>query len=309
METRCSNSPVSKLRIRRRDFIKLAGPFTLLLATGPAYASKLFDIIDPDQKNKDLRRTRQILEGVTGIAQSIEGIDYQTEFTIGETLALEGFQRYGQPVEDKRLQRYVNLLGNATARNSLRPDIQYYFVVVDSLLYNAFSCPGGIIFLSSNLVRGMSDEAELACVLAHEVGHVAHKHALHSIRRAKFFEGAAKIGTAGMKGERGQKYREMVGDLQTLLFDKGLDRNMEFEADRSGMDFAYRTGYDPAGLIRILEMLVRQQATAILKGSWFSTHPPLAERIARCKAAMVDYPDAGEMATAKERFLSYNDPS
>jgi predicted Zn-dependent protease len=288
--------PASAPRIRRRDFIRLAGPFTLLLAAGPAFAFKLFDIIDPEQKNKDLRRTRQVLDGVTGMAQSIEEIDYQSEFTIGETLALEGFQRYGQPVKDQRLQRYVNLLGNAAARNSLRPDIPYYFVVVDSPLYNAFACPGGIIFLSSSLVKGMGDEAELACVLAHEVGHVAHKHALQSIQRAKFFE-------------QGQKYREMVGDLQTVLFDKGLDRNMEFEADRSGMDFAYRTGYDPAGLIRVLEMLARQQATATHKGSWFSTHPPLSERISRCKAAMADYPDAGEMATAKTRFLSYRDPS
>lgn len=294
---------------RRRDFIRLAGPLTLFLAAGPAYAFKLFDIIDPEQKNKDLQRTRQVLEGVTGMAQSIEGIDYQSEFAIGETLALEGFQRYGQPVKDQRLQKYVNLLGNGAARNSLRPDIPYYFVVVDSPLYNAFACPGGIIFLSSSLVKGMSDEAELACVLAHEVGHVAHKHALQSIQRAKFFEGAAKVGTVGMKGEKGRQYREMVGDLQTVLFDKGLDRNMEFEADRSGMDFAYRTGYDPAGLIRVLEMLARQQAAATHKGSWFSTHPPLSERIARCKAAMADYPDAGEMATAKERFLSYRDPA
>jgi beta-barrel assembly-enhancing protease len=299
----------SRTRLRRRDFIRLAGPFTLLLAAGPAYAFKLFDIIDPEKKSKDLQRTRQVLEGVTGITQSVEGIDYQSEFTIGETLALEGFQRYGQPVKDQRLQQYVNLLGNTAARNSLRPDIPYYFVVVDSPLYNAFACPGGIIFLSSSLVNGMSDEAELACVLAHEVGHVAHKHALQSIQRARFFEGAAKIGTVGMRGEQGQKYREMVGDLQTVLFDKGLDRNMEFEADRSGMDFAYRTGYDPGGMIRVLEMLVRQQTTATHKGSWFSTHPPLSERIARCTAAMADYPDAAEMATARNRFLSHRDPS
>jgi beta-barrel assembly-enhancing protease len=299
----------SRTRLRRRDFIRLAGPFTLLLAAGPAYAFKLFDIIDPEKKSKDLQRTRQVLEGVTGITQSVEGIDYQSEFTIGETLALEGFQRYGQPVKDQRLQQYVNLLGNTAARNSLRPDIPYYFVVVDSPLYNAFACPGGIIFLSSSLVNGMSDEAELACVLAHEVGHVAHKHALQSIQRARFFEGAAKIGTVGMKGEQGQKYQEMVGDLQTVLFDKGLDRNMEFEADRSGMDFAYRTGYDPGGMIRVLEMLARQQTTATHKGSWFSTHPPLSERIARCTTAMADYPDAAEMATARKRFLSYRDPS
>jgi len=288
----------------RRQFLKLAAPFMLSLAT-PAYAMDLFKILDPEGKNEDIQKAKQAMEGLGSIAQSATGIDYEAEFHIGESLALEGFQRYGLPVADKKLQQYVNVLGKAAARNSIRPDINYYFVIVESPLYNAFACPGGIIFLSAQLVRSMADEAELACVLAHEVGHVSHKHALQSIRRAKFFEGVGKIGTINMDSEEGEKYRSMIGDLQTVLFDKGLDKNMEFEADKSGMEFAYRTGYDPRGMIRVLEMLTEKQASATHKGSWFSTHPPLDARLERCYEQLRTYPDASAMATVKDRFMAY----
>ncbi|PIP40270.1 MAG: peptidase M48 [Desulfobacterales bacterium CG23_combo_of_CG06-09_8_20_14_all_51_8] len=288
----------------RRHFLKLAGPFALLLSS-PAWAFDLFKAIDPEGRNKDISKAKQALEGLTGIVQSVGGIDYKSEFIIGESLALEGFQRYGLPVKNDSLQTYVTTLGNALAKNSIRPEIPYYFVVVDSSLYNAFACPGGIIFLSSTLVKGMNDEAELACVLAHEVSHVAHKHALNSVRRAKFLEGAAKIGTINMKGEQGKQFRDMVGNLQTVLFDKGLDKNMEYEADASGMDVAYRTGYDPAGLIRVLTMLKKNEATAVSKGSWFSTHPPLSSRLEQCASLMKNYSDAAQMARVPERFMDH----
>ena len=288
----------------RRQFLKLAAPVMLGLAA-PAYAMDLFKILDPEGKNKDIQKARQAVEGIGSIAQSATGIDYEKEFTIGESLALEGFQRYGLPVADQELQEYVNIIGSAAAKNAIRPDIPYYFVVVQSPLYNAFACPGGIIFLSSQLVQSMDDEAELACVLAHEVGHVSHKHALQSIRRAKFFEGLGKIGTINMDGEEGQKYRSMIGDLQTVLFDKGLDKNMEFEADKAGMEFAYRTGYDPRGMIRVLEMLEAKKTSATHKGSWFSTHPPLDARLERCREHLKNYPDAASMAIVKDRFMDY----
>jgi beta-barrel assembly-enhancing protease len=156
------------------------------------------------------------------------------------------------------------------------------------------------------LVKGMRDEAELAAVLAHEVAHVAHKHALQSIQRAKFFEGVGSITAATMKGAQGEQFVDMINGLQTVLFDKGLDRNMEFEADATGMEIAYRTGYDPAGMIRVLKMLAARAAAANQKGSWFSTHPPLAERIQRMEALMAKYPDADSLARLPSRFAEYS---
>jgi predicted Zn-dependent protease len=248
---------------------------------------------------------KQLFAGGADVAASAGEIDYPSELAIGESLALEGFRRYGLPVEDPDLQKYVNLVGAAVARNSTRPDIPYHFVVVKSPLYNAFACPGGIIFVSSQLVKSMKDEAELAGVLAHEVGHVSHRHALQSIRRAKFFEGAGKITAATVKGEKGTQFQSMIGDLQSVLFDKGLDKNMEFEADQAAVETAYRTGYDPNAFLRVLQMLQREEASAKKEGSWFSTHPPLGERIGRVQAKAGGYPDASRLASLEKRFAPY----
>ncbi|MDW7710639.1 MAG: M48 family metalloprotease [Deferrisomatales bacterium] len=260
----------------------------------------------PAEPSRRQDRTGLILGGVTDLLAGAAEVPYETEVVIGESLALEGFARYGRPVEDPDLQRYVNRVGNAVARNSPRPEIPYRFVVVQGELYNAFACPGGIVFVSSQLVRSMGDEAELAAVLAHEVGHVAHRHALQSIRRAQFFSGVGQLTAATMRGEKGREFQGMIGDLQGVLFDRGLDRNMEFEADATGMETAYRTGYDPAGMVRVLEMLQRNEATARKGGSWFSTHPPLGERLSRLRTQLAQYPDAASLARVPERFAPYS---
>lgn len=245
----------------------------------------------------------KILSGATQVLSSAKEMDYQTERTIGESLALEGLQRFGKPVDNEALQKYVNLVGSAVAANSRRSTIPYQFAVLDSTVPNAFAAPGGVIFVSRALFSVVGDEAELAGVLAHEVGHVAEKHALRSIRRAQFLEGAAKITAANMKGESGKQFESMIGDLQSVLFDKGLDKEMEYEADLAAMETAYRTGYDPSGLIRVLEKLQKLEATSgNKKGSWFSTHPPLDERIERLREQLKKYPDYASLASAKERF-------
>lgn len=254
---------------------------------------------------KKAAKRKQLIEGTGAVVGSTGEIDYESEMAIGESVALEGFRRYGLPVQDNGLQKYVNTLGNSLARNSIRPGILYRFVVIDSPLYNAFSCPGGIIFVSSALVKSMENESQLAAVLAHEVSHVAHRHALKSIKRAKFFEGVGKITASTMQGDKGKEFQGMIGDLQTVLFDKGLDKTMEFEADLSGMEAAYRTGYDPSAMIAVLSTLRQREAKATKAGSWYSTHPPLRERIERCRSAMSKYPDAGNLAKEEKRFASY----
>ncbi len=262
-------------------------------------AGLLDQLLNPESKES------KILSGAVSLLGSASEIDNKSERTIGESLALEGFHRYGLPVKDKALQKYVNLVGNAVAANSERPGIPYNFVVVESPLQNAFSCPGGIIFISSGLLKTIKSEDQLAGILAHEVAHVGHKHALKSIQRAQFFNGVGKITSATMEGEKGKEFENMIGGLQDTLFDKGLDQNMEFEADRSAMETAYRTGYDPNGLIQVLKELKRIQSKSTRKGSWFSTHPPLQQRIQKCQAQRHQYPDAKTLAHLPDRFQKY----
>ena len=291
----------------RRHFIKYLGAMGLLAAT-PVFAADFFKLLDPKGKNKQLQKAKTLLGGAGDLMNSQKEIDYESEFAIGESLALEGFQRYGFPIKDKALQKYINLVGRSVARNSSRPDIPYYFVAVDSSLYNAFACPGGIIFVSATLVRSMKSEAELASVLAHEVSHVTHKHALNTIKRAKMFEGMSKISQVTMKGKDGKRFRNAIGGLQDILFEKGLDQNLEYEADLSGMALAYKAGYNPEGFIRVLTMLQQNAQKAVKRGSWFSTHPPLSERINRCRNKLATYPDANTLAVLEDRFTFFVKP-
>ncbi len=265
----------------------------------PAHADffkALEKLADPNSKES------KILSGTKQVVASSSEIDYPTERTIGESLALEGLQRYGKPVNNPALQKYVNLVGNAVARNSTRATIPYQFVVIDSSLQNAFACPGGIVFVSKALLSLAENEAELAGILGHEVEHVGHKHALGTIRRAQFLQGATTIGVANMKGEKGKQYSSMIGDLQGVVFDKGLDKGLEYEADLAGMSAAYRAGYDPAAFLNVLKKLQAIEAKSEKKGSWFSTHPPLKERLARGQKALASYPDHATLAQLPARF-------
>lgn len=255
------------------------------------------DIVNPDSKEG------KILSGATQVLSGSKEIDYLTERSIGESLALEGLQRFGNPVKNEALQRYVNLVGNAVASNSKRATIPYQFAVLDSPVQNAFAVPGGVIFVSRALVSILDDESELAAVLAHEVGHVAAKHALKSTQRAQLLQGVGTITAASVGGDKGKKFASAIGDMQAVLFDKGLDKEMEFEADLASMETTYRTGYDPSAMIRVLKKLQKLEASSRdKKGSWFSTHPPLSERIVRLQAQLQKYPDYATQASVRDRF-------
>lgn len=265
------------------------------VTSSAAWMDQLQKLADPESKE------RKILSGTTQVLSSSKEIDYTTERTIGEALALESMQRFGRPVANEGMQQYVNLVGAVVAQSSLRSTIPYYFTVLDSPVQNAFAAPGGVIFISKALLETLADEAELAAVLAHEIGHVAAKHALKSTQRAQFLQGVGTI-TAATSGDKGKEYQALIGDLQSKLFDQGLDKGMEFEADLAAMETSYRAGYNPLAMIRVLERLQKLEASSLKKGSWFSTHPPLKERIARLKREQVRYPDAATLAELPERF-------
>jgi len=283
---------------RRKFILGLAAAAMPLALPGSVMAGFLDAIIDPNSKESKL------LSGAKSVLSSSQQLDYKSERTIGERLAVEGFRRYGMPLQSKGIQHYVNLVGMAAATNSPRPNIPYRFVVVESDVQNAFACPGGIIFVTGALVKIMQTEAQLAGILSHEIGHVALRHALKSIQRTQFFSGVGQITAATMKGDKGTQFESMINDMQNVLFDKGLDQNMEYEADASALETAYRTGYNPAGLTETLQTLRTIESTSTKKGSWFSTHPPLPNRIARNQASMKKYPDAATLAVLADRFKS-----
>jgi predicted Zn-dependent protease len=194
---------------------------------------------------------------------------------------------------DDNLQRYINRVGRWVASQSARPDLPWSFGVLDSPTINAFAAPGGKVFVSVGLMKRLKSEAELAGVLAHEVAHVALKHQVQAIQAAKKAgmvkdfaqeEANKRIArtSAGGNPLTGALATAAAGEAIELMKNgvllRPLDRALEYDADRLGVVLATRSGYDPYGLVAVMQML----ATTKSDDSGFSmlsTHPAANDRL------------------------------
>ncbi|MFH1262457.1 MAG: M48 family metalloprotease [Pseudomonadota bacterium] len=203
-------------------------------------------------------------------------IGYQEEVAIGGAVALEAVARFGGLWENPEVEKYVATVGAAVASTSDRPDIPYFFGILNAEEPNGFACPGGYIFISKGLLRLVQNEAELAGVLGHEIAHVARKHALDSIRRSKALSGISEVTLTALDKDP-KMFDSLVKEATNMILENGIGREKEFEADAVGTDFAYRVGYDPNGLRAFLTVL----KPSIHTGSrgWAKTHPDTQVRI------------------------------
>ena len=211
------------------------------------------------------------------------------EVALGDGLA-SGFLGAAPLDRDPGLQRYVNRVGKWLAMHSDRPDLPWTFGVVDTETVNAFAMPGGTVLITRGLVQRLGNESELAGALAHEIAHVVLKHQLKAIQSDRNSEALAGLGK-GIAGEAiARRGSDPVGlktwganagveFLKNGVFLRPLDRSMEYEADKLGVVIAARSGYDPYGLVGVLEMLAQVKSD----GSGLSvldTHPAPADRLA-----------------------------
>jgi predicted Zn-dependent protease len=181
-------------------------------------------------------------------------------------------------VRDDKLQNYVSLVGNWVALQSGRKDIDWRFGVLDTEDINAFAAPGGYIFLTKGLYRRLNNEAELAGVLAHEIAHVTKKHHLKVLKQSSVIGALGQ--TAGRKTkDSDQVVQNLIGNGAEIMA-RGLDKNAEFEADRAGIVFAARSGYDPWGLPSVLQDMAGLPAKDSRTSLLYKTHPHPADRLA-----------------------------
>jgi beta-barrel assembly-enhancing protease len=182
-------------------------------------------------------------------------------------------------VRDDTLQRYVNLVGNWVALQSGRKDLTWRFGVLDTDDINAFAAPGGYIFVTKGLYRLLNNEAELAGVLGHEIAHVTKKHHLTVLKQSSLIGALGQV--AGNKAQNSdQLVQNLIGNGAEIMA-RGLDKNAEFEADRVGMVFAARAGYEPWGLPEVLQDMAALPAKDERTSLLFKTHPLPADRLAK----------------------------
>jgi predicted Zn-dependent protease len=182
-------------------------------------------------------------------------------------------------VQDPIVTEYVNRVGQNIVRNS-DSKVVFTIKVIDASEVNAFALPGGFLYVNSGLLLATDEEAEMAGVMAHEVAHVAARHAVRQMTRAHFAN-IASIPLIFVGGGVGYAARSAAGIGVPMSFMK-FSRGFEEEADYLGVQYLYKTGYDPQSLMSFLEKI--QAKEKIKPGTLskvFASHPPIESRIAK----------------------------
>jgi hypothetical protein len=196
----------------------------------------------------------------------------EKERQLGESVSAQIRARFGV-VQDQAVHKYVTLVGTTVAQQSSRPNIPWTFIVLDTDGVNAFASPGGFIHITRGALALLQNEAELAGVLAHEIGHVAQKHTINAIRKSKMVE----VGTEEAAGDRVliDKFAQMA---YTNIIENSFDRGDEMDADKVGITAANKAGYAPQGLNAFLTRLGERNKAATTRNGMFASHPDLKAR-------------------------------
>lgn len=225
------------------------------------------------------------------LRQSVDQIDEPREIEIGRQLGavLLGSKRLHP---DVALQRYVNQVGRWVALQSARPNLPWVFGVLDDPGFNAFAAPGGYVFVTKGLVDRVSDESELAGILAHEIAHVVGKHHLKALRQSASTGLVTQALASQIRNPVAGVVSSQFLSLAKDLYGKGLSRDDELEADRVGVALAARAGFDPFGLVAVLQNLRSAPAGDPLFSLTLATHPPAQLRLDQVEQAMGNRLDA-----------------
>lgn len=194
------------------------------------------------------------------------------EQQLGADVSAKLRDKYGV-VQDAAVHRYVTLTGSAAAQESARPDLRWTFIVLDTDGVNAFAAPGGFVHITRGALALIRNEAELADVLAHEIGHVTAKHTIHAIQKAKVQGALAKAAT------RSAFLEELANRLYAMTLENAYDRKEEADADKTGVTLANKAGYAPAGLGAFLTRLAERNKGLKERSGVFASHPETKIRL------------------------------
>lgn len=247
-----------------------------------------------------------ILASLTGCATTgvnrgdFNFISTAQEVQMGDSLALEVENKYPL-LKNETVTAYVNEVGQRIVTVCDRRDIQYYFkVIADKKQVNAFALPGGHVYVYEGLLLQASNEAELAAVLAHEVGHVVARHAMEQLSKQYGYNLLVSLILGNQPGRWSGMAANLFGTAGLLKF----SRDDEYEADKFAVTYTNAAGYAPGAVADFLGKLESLEGRDPGKlETLLMTHPPTTERVARVKAetAAFSSPSKGIFS---ERYLS-----
>lgn len=203
------------------------------------------------------------------------------EIQLGLEVKNKLIKQYGV-YESKELQRYIEEVGYKLVKVSERAHLPYSFTILNTDMINAFAAPGGQIFVTVGILKEFQDEAELAFVLGHEIGHVSARHGMKALEKRFGYQVGLIIASILLRYDvtKLAKYTDFLASMVLL----GYGRKNEFQADECGLRYGILCGYDPYAMIdffKRLEKLEGKPPTQL--ETLFRSHPPTRDRIKECQ--------------------------
>ncbi len=235
-------------------------------------------------------------------------ISEKDEVAIGEQAYGGAIAEIGGEYNDPVVAEYISDVGHSLAGVSHRPKLPYEFTVVGSSMVNAFALPGGKIVITTGLLSRFENEAQIAGVLGHEIGHVTARHAARMISRAYLFQIPLVVGAIYTQSKGKGEELVALGAIGLGLLNLKYSRDQESQSDELGMEYAVRAGYNPNGVVQLLEVLQdsHEREPSALEGM-FLTHPLTSSRIRDAKETLSrEYPEWSPRTDSffAERFKS-----
>jgi predicted Zn-dependent protease len=213
---------------------------------------------------------------VTGKSE-LSLVSESQEIQMGQQASKEVAQSIGL-YKDQAVQSYVSDLGKRMAAESERPNLPWEFHVVDDASVNAFALPGGFIYVTRGLMTSINDEAELATVVGHEIGHVTNRHSVQMISKSQLAQ--IGLGIGSILSSDIAKFGQIASAGLQVLFLK-YSRDAENQADQAGFRYALNENYDVRRMTKVFETLDRisQSSGGGKLPEWLATHPNPGNRI------------------------------
>jgi len=237
--------------------------------------------------------------GDRNVSGKVNWFSLEKEIALGKQLAQQ-VERQSKIVNDPVIAEYVNRIGQNLVRNS-DAKVPFTIKVIEDPTVNAFALPGGFFFVQTGLILKADNEAELAGVMAHEIAHVAARHGTRQATRGEIAQ-LATIPLIFMGGAAAYGIYQASGILVPMGMLK-FSRNFESEADYLGLQYMYKTGYDPTAFVDFFEKiqtLEKRKPGTI--GKAFSTHPPTDDRIAKTQKQIADLKPRPEYVVTTSEF-------